>query len=601
MNNPAEFFAHSQQNYQEQATVATRQHRQWSTLRAAYFILGITGLIWLANERIFSLLGWALLVFIVGFVVLIRVHQRIRYRRDIARLLTDINTEELNRLEGKLRALDPGEEFMDAEHPYTSDLDVFGGNSIFQLLNRTTTPTGRITLAGWLSKAAQPDEIEARQMAAKELAPNADQRQHWQAVGRHHQEKEANLESLGEWLKSDDQISHKGLWKILRWVLPAITIGLYTAYGLGEISFAMASVSVVINIIALGRWFNYSMGVQKQTGDSVGALKSYEALIRDLETYTPTSNKLQTLHGQLVTQGKPASKVLARLKLILDSFDSRANLLYILANLLLVLDIHWLFEAERWRKQHGKSVGKWFDVVGEWEALSSLAALHYAQPQFTFANIVRDGYNYQAKTLGHPLIPSQKRVSNDFAMEGKGTSIVITGSNMAGKSTFLRTVGVNAVLAYAGAPSCAEDISLSVMQVFTSMRTQDNLEESISSFYAELRRLRQLLERLDAQPEPVLFLLDEILKGTNSLDRHRGATGLIRQLNQLHAMGLVSTHDVSLGDLQGDLAGLQNFSFNSRIEDDEIIFDYRLTPGVCKEFNAAALMAKMGIRVENPA
>ena len=229
--------------------------------------------------------------------------------------------------------------------------------------------------------------------------------------------------------------------------------------------------------------------------------------------------------------------------------------------------------------------------------LNSLAGFSYANRGFTIPVIVDEAYQLSATALGHPLIRGKERVVNDFAMAGKGKVIIITGSNMSGKSTFLRTVGVNVVLALMGAPVCAASFTTSVYQVFTSMRTQDNLEESVSSFYAELKRLKQLLE-LIGTTHPVLFMLDEILKGTNSHDRHNGAASLIKQLTGTDSFGFVSTHDLELGALSDDAGTIENYSFNSQVVDDEIIFDYKLHHGLCKSFNASKLMEKMGIKIE---
>ncbi|HAP58127.1 MAG TPA: DNA mismatch repair protein MutS, partial [Cytophagales bacterium] len=553
---------------------------------------------WLANERLYYPFSLGLLIFIVLFVVLIRKHQSLRRNRDQARIREQINAEELLRLQGKLHDLESGEEFLDAEHPYINDLDVFGSNSLFQLLNHTTTPTGKSTLANWLQKAASPEEIRSRQAVVRELGPKIEERQQWQILGRYHAKEDLNMEGFYQWLEQPNQVLGKSLWNIVRWVLPAISLVLWTAFGLGHLSFGQAGLGLVLNMAVLGRWFNYSLAVQRSADQSIHALKGYEGLLRAIEKYNPQSERLRTLYAPLEVSGTAASKILGQLKVILDRFDSRANLVYILANIFFVLDLHGLWGAERWRSKYKAAVRQWFDVVGEWETLASLAGAHYRHPDWVIPEISETHFQLQTQKLGHPLIPSSKRVANDFTLEKRGTIAVVTGSNMAGKSTFLRTVGVNSVLAYSGASVCADSMTLSVMQLFTSMRTQDNLEESISSFFAELRRIRQLLERLGSHPEPVLFMLDEILKGTNSQDRHRGAAGLVKQLNQEIAMGLISTHDLELGELAEEMEGVVNYSFNSKVEGEDIRFDYLLTDGLCQEFNAAALMSKMGIKVE---
>ncbi|MFT6827261.1 MAG: DNA mismatch repair ATPase MutS [Roseivirga sp.] len=270
--------------------------------------------------------------------------------------------------------------------------------------------------------------------------------------------------------------------------------------------------------------------------------------------------------------------------------------MYHIFNFLFILDVYWLIRAERWKKRTQEDIGAWFEAIGEIEALNSLGAYHFSNSEFSFPTISETPFDIKATAMGHPMINPLKRVSNDFDFSGKGGICLITGSNMSGKSTFLRTVGVNSVLALMGAPVCAQSMQISKLQVFTSMRTQDDLEESVSSFYAELKRLKQLLGSINNEL-PTLFMVDEVLKGTNSEDRHTGATALIKQLNKAYAFGFVSTHDLTLGTITTELQGIKNYSFNSVIENDDIIFDYTLTPGICKSFNATKLMQKMGIEI----
>lgn len=601
MENPSAFFL-SEKDKQNTAGAAWHsQYQRWATIRAIYFLVGVAALVWFANERLFWAFGLGLVLFVLFFFALVRKHQKIRLERDMARILAKINEEESQRINGNLQGLVGGAHQLSIEHPYTNDLDVFGNNSLYQLLNRTTTPSGDRTLVAWLKQPAMPEEIIARQEAVQELAGQVADRQQWQALGEYHREEEASVSPLLAWVKEPNKMIGQPVWNILRWFLPALTITLYTLNAFGVISFGVASIGVVVNMVVLGRWFNYSMSIQKATQQSVAALRSYDALLGALEKHPAKSQRLRELQAPLLAGKEPASKVVSQLRKILDAFDSRANLVYVMANLLLVLDLHWIVKAERWRKNHQQGVARWFDVVGEWEVLSSLAGLAYAEPSYTMPTVSAQGYQLTATQLGHPLIPGSKRVVNDFSVAGKGKNVIITGSNMAGKSTFLRTVGLNAVLAQTGSVVCATSFSMSTLQVFTSMRTQDNLEESISSFFAELKRIRQLLDSLKQNEVPILYFLDEILKGTNSDDRHKGAAGLVKQLHHENALGLISTHDLALSQLENEVEGLENYSFNSTIAGQDIRFDYKLTAGKCQEFNAAVLMAKMGIQVDEKA
>ena len=269
---------------------------------------------------------------------------------------------------------------------------------------------------------------------------------------------------------------------------------------------------------------------------------------------------------------------------------------YVVLDLLLLLDIFWYIKIVNWKNENSADIKAWFETIGEIDALSSVAGFTYSNPDFNFPSISNNHFDIEAVGLGHPLIKGGSRITNNFEFQGQGGICLITGSNMSGKSTFLRTVGVNCILGLMGAPVCATRMTVSPLNVFTSMRSQDDLEENVSSFYAELKRLKQLLASIN-DDIPVLFMIDEVLKGTNSKDRHKGALALIKQLNSAYAFGFVSTHDIELGTITNELKGVKNYSFNSEIIGDEIKFDYTLTPGICKSFNATKLMQKMGIDI----
>lgn len=336
--------------------------------------------------------------------------------------------------------------------------------------------------------------------------------------------------------------------------------------------------------------------IHESTSASIKSLQSFEALIGMVEKKEFRTTRLQEISSDFRLPGTPASKIIGHLKRILQQLDNRSNQIYQLANLLFLLDLHYSIAAEKWKKRQPENIKKWFLRLGEMEALNSLAGYRYANPDYSFPEISSRNFVLQADNMGHPLIPYGQRVNNNFSLNGVGTIAMITGSNMAGKSTFLRTVGVNVILALMGAPVCAQKLFISNFRVFTSMRTQDNLEENISSFYAELKRIRQLLDHID-QAVPLLFLLDEILKGTNSNDRHLGAVSLVNQLSGEKVSGLISTHDLDLARDTMKSSRIVNYSFESKILGDEINFDYKLRPGICETFNASKLMEKMGIRL----
>ncbi|MDN5201842.1 DNA mismatch repair protein MutS [Fulvivirgaceae bacterium BMA10] len=595
---PREIFQKRINEFKEVAEALKIQSNRFSIIRIVCFLLSIVLLVYFANAGNLGALLAVVLIFPFLFGTIVKYHNRLIYRRNHHVFLQTINQSESVRQEGNLKPFDQGEEFLDIQHPYVADLDVFGKNSLFQLLNRTTTGSGRALLADWLKTHSGKTEIEKRQEAVKELSKNIDWRQDLQARGMHFQDEESHIHTLLEWIEEPDRLTAKTMYWFLQIIMPVITIALiilYFSYGIsGYIPFA----AIVVNSLILKKVFEIATETTEKTSASIKALKAYNSLIGKIENTTFESEKLQLLQANFSHDDFLASHEIKKLQVILDNLETRANILYWFFNAVFLLDLYWLLRAEHWKRKTKVDVSHWFDAISEFEVLNSLAGFSFANRDFCFPIMRDESYSLSAKHIGHPLIKSKQRISNNFSMKGKGKVIVITGSNMSGKSTFLRTIGVNTVLAQIGAPVCAEEMEVGVIQVFTSMRTQDDLEESVSSFYAELKRLRQLLDLLE-KDEPVLFMLDEILKGTNSKDRHNGAISLIKQLSTLNASGFVSTHDLELGNLAKESDFVENYSFNSQIIGDEIIFDYKLHDGICKSFNASKLMERIGIKMNS--
>ncbi len=591
-------FERRASDYQAGSQSLSRKYNRVATVRILVFVIFLIALVWLANAGIGTAVGIILVLFPVGFGLIVRYHNKVRFERDQQKFLAQINEEELVRLEGKLSQFDPGTPYLDQQHPFVNDLDIFGKNSLFQLLNRTTTPSGRTLLAEWLKAPAAKKTIINRQNAIRELKDMLDWRQDFQALGLHGQDEKQDIGKLSRWLKEPPRLMHSAVYRILGWTLPITTIALIILSVTMSVSIYLTLGILLINSLVLRRMLDYVKKITEDTSANVGLLKAYSRLIQKIEHSTFADQHLNHLQQAFKHTGFSASSSIARLQQILDFLNSRANMFYVLIDVILMIDIHLVLATENWKKKNEHDVSLWFERIGEFEVLCSLAAFAYANKDYAFPAISDDLFHFEAQAMGHPLIHAPERVSNNFDLQGKGSIAVVTGSNMSGKSTFLRTIGINTVLALCGAPVCAERMSVSVLQVFTGMRTQDNLEEHVSSFYAELRRIRQLLHSVEEEKQPLLFMLDEILKGTNSKDRHLGSVSLIKQLSEAHAFGLVSTHDLELGNMAEEIKSVCNFSFNSSIEDDEILFDYKLSPEVCHSFNASKLMEKMGIRID---
>ncbi|MEO1049672.1 MAG: DNA mismatch repair protein MutS [Bacteroidota bacterium] len=599
MAQPLEIFNDNVQKFEEQASTLRKKYSNLSVMRIIAFIVSLVVFVYLANDRSYWGVVIVLLTFPFAFGLLIRYHNRIGYRMNHYKLLKKINQQEIQKANGDLGQFDQGTEFNENSHPYTNDLDIFGKNSLFQLLNRTTTVSGKAMLAKWLKKAATKETILDRQEAVKELTSSVEWRQDFQASGMHFQDEKNEIHVLLEWIKEETEIKNRSLYLLASWAMPIL---LFTILGL--VAFKVITIYyffgiLAINGIILRSFYDPVKDITDKAYKSTKTLKSYASLIRMIEESNFHSKELTSLKANFNHDNFKASAVVGQLQRLLDFLLSRANMLYGLIDLLLLMDIHLLLRAEKWRKENKEEVSKWFDSISEFETINSMAGFAYANPEYAYPVISDNTHYLNAQEMGHPLIKSASRISNDFRIdEGKGEVIIVTGSNMSGKSTFLRTIGVNLVLALAGAPVCSKAFEVSNIQVFTSMRTQDDLEESISSFYAELKRIRQLLDLLEDGDQPVLFMLDEILKGTNSQDRHTGGVALVKQLSKTNAVGLISTHDLDLGNTSKTYENVKNFSFNSKIINDEIIFDYKLTEGVCQSFNASKLMQKIGIQIE---
>lgn len=588
-----EQFKKREEQFSLEANQLTKTYNWFSTLRVILFLLGLVAFVLLANSRNGVGLAVLVIIFPVLFGAIINKHNNLKARRNKKRKLAAINREEILRFNNDFKEFEEGLEFVEKNHPYAKDMDVFGRNSLYQLLNRTNTPSGAKMLANWLKQKGSHKLILDRQLGVKELADKIDWRQNFQASGVS-EKGDQQFANLLEWIDEPNKLESQSVIKGLAYVLPALTLASLLLNIFAGASIYYLVVLGIVSGVVLRKYTAYVTDITEKTHQGYITLKAYASLIVIIENSKFQSVYLKDCQSAFIDRDLSASRTIKSLQHILTFLNARANWFYIFFNFFFLFDIHLLLRAENWKDKLRGDVKTWFDNIGKLEAINSLSGFAYAHEKFAYPSISNDPFELQAESLGHPLIKQDERVSNDFEIHGEGHIALITGSNMSGKSTFLRTIGVNMILAYIGAPVCAQSMILSHMQLFTSMRTEDNLEEHISSFYAELKRIKQLLQLIDSG-EPVLFMLDEILKGTNSQDRHAGAEALIRQLSKAKAMGFVSTHDLALGQMSEDY--IDNFSFNSEIKDDKIIFNYKLTEGLCQSFNASKLMEQIGIKI----
>jgi hypothetical protein len=539
--------------------------------------------------------GW-LSVPVVAFVGISILHDRVSRAWVRAARATEFYERGLARLDnqwmGKGRT---GTRFLDSSHSYALDLDLFGAGSLFELLCTARTSAGEQALAGWLRAPAATGEIKARQDAVAEMRPRLDLREDIALLSAGVPEG-INLDALAAWgaaprvfLSSWGRILAVGLATLA----VAALIG-WSELGIGISPFLVAVFLESLFAMRLRARVKAVLDPVERRGHDLLLLSG---LLARVEQEPFTAARLAQLQQTLVIEGLPPSRRLARLASLLDWFDSRHNPLFAPMAALLLVSIHLAYALERWRAVTGPAIGSWLAVVGEFEALCALATYAYENPADPFPEIISAGQCFEGEGLGHPLIPRATCVTNDVNLGGEVRLLVVSGSNMSGKSTLLRTVGVNAVLGLAGAPVRARRLRLSPLALGATLRIQDSLQEGRSRFYAEIVRVRQLVD-LTRGPLPLLFLLDELFQGTNSHDRRLGAGAVVRGLVEAGAIGLITTHDLALTHIADQLAPrAANVHFEDHFENGAMTFDYRMRPGIVQKSNALALMRAVGLEV----
>ncbi|GAB3328794.1 MutS family DNA mismatch repair protein [Larkinella ripae] len=599
---PQSIFAERETRFLQEELKARAGYNRLAIIRVIWFISAAFGLYFLVDRGENALALGLGLVSISGFLVLLKRHQAVQRRRDRARWLAFINRDETGRLERKFLRPETGAGFADTNHPYAGDLDIFGNHSLFRLLNRTHTYEGSRKLASFLVSPVPISEVLLRQDAVAELKPLLDWRQELAALAYLNPTVGDSPQELKSWATKPTE-PLPVYTTIARWVFPALTLGLIGLWLNGILPGWAVTASLLVHGLVLGQVAERAKNVSEQTFAMSQALKTYRDLLKHLETPRFQSAVLHRLQAVTNLENRPAAAAIGQLSRLVENLNFRRNpYFFLLVGIFTLWDIHYLQALDRWKRLYGPHLNAWLDALAEAEALSSLAGLAYAHPEYVVPEFNEETLELDARQVRHPMLLANRSVANSLPIHGNGQTILITGSNMSGKSTFLRTVGTNVVLALAGSVVAAERLVCSPVQVFTSMRTQDSLEENTSSFYAELKRLKTLIDRTRQSSNwPVLYFLDEILKGTNSADRHRGARALILQLHETTASGFVSTHDVELGELAATHPFVHNYSFNSDVVDGKLHFDYQLRNGVCRSFNASQLMQSIGIQIQDDA
>jgi len=572
-----------------------KKKRNWYSLARLFLFLSIVVL----GLGCYMIIWWlgilvAFILMVIFAVLCIKDLKNSEKQQEFERLI-QINSSEAKCVVGDFSTYPTGNQYKDSSHYYESDLDIFGTHSLFAYLNRTSSPSGSNMLAQWLSQAAPTEEIMKRQVAVKELSEQLELRQKMQAIGIKNKNVYGDLPYFLQWLKGKATLlKKKKILKVIK-VLPWFTFSAIIISCLGWISSSIPWLFISIHFSISYLTSKTVALLHQQTSRKVSFISTYLELI-NIFSYTHfTSPYLIELRKKFIDSD--AVRQIDLLKKCNQKLDYRLNSFYYPANLLFFFDYKHLVWLEKWRLKNHRKVEKWFEAIAQVEALLCFANLHYNNPNWVMPTINNEYFHIDAQKIGHPLIPEKERVCSDFKIRGTGCVAIITGSNMSGKSTFQRSIGVNFILALAGAPVCASLFTISSCQLYTYMRITDSLEEQTSSFYAELKRLKRLID-LSKEGSKVFFLLDEILRGTNSRDRQIGSMALIRQLVRNNISGIIATHDLGLSELQSEMPqNIQNSHFDVQIKGEEMFFDYKLHPGVCRSLNASILMKKIGIEI----
>lgn len=582
-----------QQQYATQYRLSSRRHYLLGLCRLLATVAALAGFYdyWKHNTLLSMVIA---VVAVLSFFILMKVQQRVARKKILEQALLQVNEEEASFLRDGVMPFTDGVTYRDPGHAYSDDLDLFGKRSLYQYLNRSATQMGKGRLAQALQQQLPATAIPARQEAVAELSGGLENRQHLYALGKLAHDSQESHELLLRWAATKETTLHP-LLRILTYVLPAILFCTLLGYGISkaDIWLTLAKQILPLNLLLFSFLFKRIRTAMAGAEKVQETLNSYASLLRQIEETSYRSVHLQAMQQQLQAGNIKASLQLQKLSAICSGMESIQNPFAALGmNGLYLYHVHMLQRLIRWKQAYASYIPAWLDLIGELEMLNSLANFRYNNPAYCFPELNAERV-ISFESLGHPLIPAAKRVYNDTRFDQK-RFMILTGSNMSGKSTFLRTLGINMVLAGMGSVVCAAAASVHPLPVFVSMRQSDSLADSESYFFAEVKRLQYIIGCLQQQTSFVL--LDEILRGTNSDDKRSGTIGVIEKIIRTQAIGAIATHDLEVcltTDAHPDL--LVNKCFEVAIIDDELVFDYKLHDGICKNKSATFLMKKMDI------
>ncbi|MCK8142380.1 DNA mismatch repair protein [Flavobacterium sp. I-SCBP12n] len=534
------------------------------------------------------------ILFFVSFIVLMRIHSKLQFKKQVTQALFAINKDEITYLEREKIPFENGIEFNDFQHPYAYDLDIFGEHSLFQNVNRTATFIGKKTLATKLLKISSNEEIIQNHEAIKELTEKLDWRQEFLAFAKVSNDSQSNYQTLLKWSLFNSAPLSK-FTVFISYFLPVIFLLNIIGYIVtSNVTFAsILSYLFVINLVVLGV---FTKRIQLEVANSSNIDKTigqYSLLLKKIEEEAFTSQKLISLQQKLTFKKENASVHFKQLSSLFSNMDTIGNLITaILFNGTFLFNLHVFKSLVQWKTDHAEALEDWLEIIGEFEMLNSLANLSYNNPDFVYPTL-NTNFEIDFTDLSHPLLNQTTRIGNDVRFYPQ-SFMILTGSNMSGKSTFLRSLGINMVLTGMGSVVCAKQANVHPLPVLVSMRLSDSLSDSESYFFAEIKRLKQIMDQLEKQP--AFVLLDEILRGTNSDDKRNGTIEVVKKVIAQKAIGAIATHDIEVCLTTNDYPDLlTNKCFEVEIINNDLHFDYKLRDGICKNRSATFLMKKMGV------
>ncbi|MEM9339347.1 MAG: DNA mismatch repair protein [Bacteroidota bacterium] len=578
--------------HQSQEKILKRRYNLVSLFRLIVAITGITFLYFYIQSNSTGLLIPCFLCLIL-FLFILKKHQKIEWERKVEKQLSNINEDEVAHVASGALPFENGSDFIDTKHPYAHDLDIFGARSLYQFLNRTETFRGRLALSRLLTSKSTKEQIALNQSAIKELTTRLEWRNRIRAFAQIKPDDASSVDALKKWVNMDKR-GIPGFLSVLSYLTPFIVVSSFILYLItsSTIYWQVAGLFFIVNLLLLT---TQMLRIKTELIPSMGIdhiLRHYALILREIEHAGFESPYLVELQHRLLT-GKSASQSIHQLSILFARMDHVQNIFASpLLNGIFLYHIHQLRNLTQWRNAHVEDVEKWLDTIGEFEALSSLANFSFNNPSYVFPTLNFE-QQIEFKELGHPLIRSDKRITNHVSFNEK-RFFILTGSNMSGKSTFLRTLGINMVLTNMGAAVCAKEANVHPLSILVSMRLADSLGDSESYFFAEVKRLKEIMDSLSNNTSFVL--LDEILRGTNSDDKRSGTIAVVKKMVEKKAIGIIATHDLEVCHTMEEFPDiLSNKRFEVEIIDNELSFDYKLRDGICENKSATFLMKKMEV------